>query len=141
MASEIADAIRNSMCDAAVDALDSGAGEPVLQICASNDDVLLEIDLNATAAFGNAGAVTVGKASAAAPVSGGGSWSTFSQVPDAAGTANYAQYLDGDGTLAFKSSVSTIAAGTGEVQFTTLTFDVAVAVTTTVAPSVTMPAG
>ena len=133
----LTNAVRSAMCDAQVDLLDAGAGEPTLSIETSGDAALLVIGLNATAAFGSA---TNGVATAAAPTTGGGNWSTFSQLPSAAGTAAKAKWKDGDGNTLYESTVSTVAAGTGEVQFATLTFDTAVAVTTTAAPTITVPA-
>ena len=130
----IATAVRNAMCDAAVDLLDAGSGEPSLDICTSGDSVLLSIGLNATAAFGDASA---GVATAAAPTTGGGSWATFSQNPSASGTADYAVFKDGDDNELFRCTVGT---GAAEINFDTLTFDTGVAVTTNTAPTITMPA-
>lgn len=129
-------AVRNAMVDTVVDLLDSGAGEPKLSIQTSADAVLLEIGLNATAAFG---AAASGVATAAAPTTGGGSWATFSQLPSAAGVAAKAKWIDGNDTVIYESTISTIVAGTGEVQFDTLTFDTAVPATTDTAPTVTAP--
>lgn len=133
----LATAVRNAMCNAAVDLLDSGVSDPVLVITEADDDVLLTITLNATAAFGDAAA---GVATANDPQTGGGDWDTFSQNPSASGTAAKAKWQDGDGTTLFESTVSTIAVGTGEVQFTDLTFSTGTPVETTVAPTITMPA-
>lgn len=134
-------AVRNAMCDAGVDLLDAGASEPTLSIETSADAVLLVIGLNATAAFGDAGASVDGQAEAAAPTTGTGTdWTDFSQVPSAAGVAAKAKWKDGDGTTLYESSVGTIVAAAAEVRFTTLTFDTAVPVTTTVAPLITAPA-
>lgn len=136
----LTDDVRNDMCDAAVDLLDAGAGDPTLSIETSGDSPLLVITLNGTAAFGDAGTPTAGRAIANAPQTGGGSWATFSQNPSASGTAAKAKWKDGDGTTLYESSVGTIAAGTAEVRFDTLTFDTAVAATTTSAPYIQVPA-
>lgn len=128
--------IRNGLLDHLVDALDAGASEPTLSIQTDADSPLLVIGLNATAAFG---AASAGVATAAAPTTGGGSWATFSQLPSAAGVAAKAKWIDGDGTVLYESTVSTTAAGTGEVQFDSLTFDTAIPATTSVAPTITAP--
>lgn len=133
----VINAVRSLMCDAGVDPLDGGAGEPTLSIETAGDAPLLVIGLNATAAFG---AAVNGVATAANPTTGGGDWSAFSQLPTASGVAGKAKWIDGDGTVLYESTISTVAAGTGEVQFDTLTFDTAVAATTTVSPTITMPA-
>lgn len=130
----LATAVRNAMLDAAVDLLDAGVGDPTLEIRKSDDSVLLVITLHATAAFG---AAASGEATAAAPQTGGGSWATFSQNPSASGEADYAVYCDGDGNELYRATVGT---GAAEVNFDTLTFDTGVAVTTSTAPTLTMPA-
>jgi hypothetical protein len=122
------------MCNAAVDLLDAGVGDPSLEIRESDDTVLLSITLHATEAFGDA---VDGVATAAAPQTGGGSWATFSQNPVASGTADYAVFLDGDDNELYRCTVGT---GAAEVNFDTLSFDTGVAVTTTTAPTFTQPA-
>lgn len=134
-------AVRNAAVDAAVDLLDAGASEPTLSIETSADAVLMVIGLNATAAFGAAGASVDGQSDAAAPTTGTGTdWTDFSQEPAAAGVAAKAKWKDGDGTVLYESTVGTIEAATAEVRFKTLTFDTAVPATTTVPPYITMPA-
>lgn len=133
----LVDTVRNAMNNAGVNLIDDGAAGPTLRIRTAADADLLVIDLNATAAFG---ASSSGIKTAAAPVSGGGAWATFSQNPSVSGTAAKAVWCDGDVTALFESTIGTVAAGTAEVQFDTLTFDTAVAATTSVAPTITVPA-
>lgn len=130
----LATSVRNAMCNAAVDKLDAGEGDPTLKIRTAADADLLIITLNGTAAFGDA---VAGVATANAPQTGGGSWATFSQNPTANGTAAKAAFCDGDGNVLFVCSVGTSGA---EVNFDTLTFDTSVAVTTDTAPTITQPA-
>ena len=130
--------IRNAGVDAMMLELDEGVGEPSMEIQESDDTVLLTIGLNATRAVA---AASAGVGTFNNPTTGGGNWSTFSQNPSASGTAAKAILKDGDGTARAQMTVSTIAAGTGEVQFTTLAFDTGVPVTTDTAPTITMPTG
>jgi hypothetical protein len=128
-------AAANAIVDAIRGIIDVGTGSPHLKALASNDTVLLDITLNTTAAFG---ASDAGVATAAAPVSGGGAWATFSQLPAAAGTISKAGYYDANDALQYSCTVSTIAQATGELRLTSLTTDTAVPVTTTVAPTITV---
>jgi hypothetical protein len=130
----LATSVRNAMVDAACALLDSGAGDPTLRIRTSGDSDLLVITLHATDAVAAAAA---GVGTFNAPQTGGGSWATFSQNPTASGTAAKAVCCDGDANVLFEITVGT---GAAEVNFDTLTFDTAVAVTTDTAPTITQPA-
>jgi hypothetical protein len=130
----LATSVRNAMVDAACDLLDNGVGDPTMEIRTAGDSNLLVITLHATDAVA---AAVAGVGTFNAPQSGGGSWATFSQNPTAAGTAGKAVCCDGDGNDLYELTVGT---GSAEVNFDTLIFDTAVAVKTTIAPTITQPA-
>lgn len=101
------------------------------------DATLMTIVLNATSALDTPAA---GAADFNDPTSGGGAWATFSQLPSAAGDASYVALTTSADVEVARATVSTIAAGTGEFQFSSLTFDTAVPATTTTTPTVTQAA-
>lgn len=101
------------------------------------DAPLMTIVLNAGAVLGTPSG---GSVSFTNPQSGGGAWATFSQLPSAAGVASYVQLRTSADVDVVQASVSTIAAGTGEFQFTSTTFDTAIPATTTTAPTLTQAA-
>lgn len=135
MASNIANAVRSAGLDAMCVLLDAGASEPSMEIQESDNTVLLTIGLNATRAIA---AAVNGVGTFNDPTTGGSDWTSFSQNPSASGTAAKAVLKDGDGNILWQLSVGTSGA---EVNFDTLSFDTAVAVTTTTDPTMTMPAG
>lgn len=135
MASNLSNAVRSAMVDAACGLLDAGAGTyPTLVITTSGDSALLTIELDSTRAVA---AAVNGVGTFNAPHTGGGAWATFSQNPSASGTAAKAYLKNRGGTTLFQLSVGTSGA---EINFDTLTFDTGVAVTTTTAPTITQPA-
>jgi hypothetical protein len=140
-------AAANAITNATIGIINTGSGSPSLRLY-SGTTLCLQINLRTVAnggAFtasgsdsdeGSKGAVP-GKAWAAAPVSGGEHWATFSQLPASGAqglVVDSARYYDAAGTRQYDPTVGTIAAGTAEVQLTTLTMDEAVPVTTTATP-------
>lgn len=133
--STISDAARNAARDAINALLTSGSAVsyPTLRVRDSSNNVLLSIDLNATTPFG---AASAGVATANAPVSGGGSWATFSQAPSQDGLADHAVYCDRDNTVIETLSVG--ATGSGEeFELSNLNLVTTSNVTMTTAPTVT----
>lgn len=130
----LADSVRSAMVDGACALLDAGAGDPTLRVRTSGDTDLLVITLHATDAVA---AAVAGVGTLNDPQTGGGSWATFSQNPSATGTAAKAVLCDGDATALIELTVGT---GAAEVNFDSLSFDTAVAITMTTAPTVTQPA-
>jgi hypothetical protein len=137
MSYDIAVDVCNAGGDAMCGLLDAGAGEPSLEFREADDDVLMVIGLNATraiAAFSNR-VGTFGN-----PTTGGGSWTAFSQLPSASGTLSYVAVLDGNGIEKWKLTCGTAGSG-AEVIVDSLSLDTAIALTISVAPTMTMPAG
>ena len=131
----IATAYRNGAGDGRTAILDSaGGGEPYIELREADDDVLMTIGLNATAAVGD---FANGVGTFNAPTSGGGAWATFSQNPSASGTLSYGVVIDSNSAEAWRF---TCGVGTGEFQVDSLSFDTAIAVTMTTAPTLTEPA-
>lgn len=137
MATRITSAVRNAMCDAAVDRIDlDGVGTSVLQIRsgsqpASADDadsgtLLAEFTLP-DPCFGAASS-GVATANAITGVQG-----------EAAGTAGHFRVKDGDGTTVMDGSV-TASGGGGDLELNTTTISVGADVDVT-SWTVTMPAG
>lgn len=117
----------------AVNALvDAGAGaNPTLRFRTSADADLLIVTLDATNAILDA---VDGVSSYEDPVSGGGSWATFSQNPTADGLADYVAVFDTDGTEVERYSIGVTGSGE-EVIVNTLNFVTTLPVTATVAPT------
>jgi hypothetical protein len=122
----------------AINALvDGGAGtNGTLRYQTSTDADLLVITLNGTKAITDA---TNGVSPLAAPVSGGGSWSTFSQLPSAGGVVAKVVLANKAGVVVETFSVGVTGSGE-EFTLDSLTLDVGVAVTMTTAPTVTQRA-
>lgn len=106
-------------------------------VCTVADAELLTITLNGSAALDTP---SNGSADFNDPTSGGASWATFSQNPTAAGAASYVSLRTSGGTEVARATVTTIATGTGEFQFTTLDFVTAVPVTTSTTPTLSQAA-
>lgn len=101
------------MADAAVDALDVGAGEPVLNIYDAEDTLIAVFDLDTTAAFGAATLASPSVATATGlPIA------TTGEAAAGTGTdASYGTLVDGNGDVAVTGSCGV---GSGDIQLDNL---------------------
>ena len=137
----------NAVTDAVRAIINTGSGSPSLRLY-SGTTLCLKIDCRTVA---NGGAFTAsgadsdegskgevpGRAWAAMPVTGGGHWSSFSQLPEAGShglVLDSARWYDAAGTRQYDATIGTIDGNTAEVQLTTLTIDGAVSITTSATP-------
>lgn len=137
MAIRIPTALRNSVCDLVVDALDAGAGAATIEIrtgsqpasadTAASGSLLATFTL-ADPAFGSSSSGTAALASTPRSTTG-----------TAAGTAGWFRAKDSSGNTVFDGSV-TATGGGGDLQLNTTTVSVGVGLDIT-AGSVTMPGG
>ena len=111
MAVTLTTAARNAACNAIVDLVDAGAGDSTLVFYLANASTEVATLTFAATAFGASGAVNPGEAVAAAITSD-------TSATGNAAAATVAKFLDGDGTEVLRCTVSTIAAGTGDIQLT-----------------------
>jgi hypothetical protein len=89
--------------------VDAGSGDSTLVFYAADTTTEVATLTFATTAFGASGASNPGEAIAAA---------IASDTSATGGTTTVAKFLDGDGTEVLRCTVSTIAAGTGDIQLT-----------------------
>jgi hypothetical protein len=102
----ITTAARNAACNAVVDLLDAGTGDPTLEIGTSGfASTLLTFTLDGTNAFGSA---STGVATATGlPISA---------TAGATGTAAAYRYKDRDGTIVISGTNVTVSGGGGEIE-------------------------
>lgn len=123
----------NAQRAAANTVLDTGAANASVRIMAGAT-IIKTITLQATS-MGTPSSGT----STFNPPDGEASWVGYQFTPDNNGTIDKVDLLDGDGTIRERATVSTIAAGTGEWQFDTLTASTSNPKQFTQAPTATVP--
>jgi hypothetical protein len=99
-------AAQNAACNAIVDLVDAGSGAGTLVFYLANGSTEVATCTFSDPAFGNA-AAGVATASAITP---------DSDATGNAAAATIAKFLDSDATVVLSCAVSTIAAGTGDIQ-------------------------
>ena len=106
MAVTLTTAARNAACNSIVDLVDAGAGDGTLVFYAADTTTEVATLTFSDPAFGNA---ATGVATASA---------ITSDTSATGGTTTVAKFLDSDATEVLRCTVSTIAAGTGDIQLT-----------------------
>lgn len=132
--STLSAAARNAARDAINDLLEAGSTVtyPSMRFRTAADADLLVIDLAQTSPFA---AASAGVAAANNPITGGGSWATFSQNPSDNGVAAKLVLCDRNETVVETLSVG--ATGSGEeFEVANTTFATTSAITATTAPTV-----
>jgi hypothetical protein len=126
--------VRTAIVAAVNTKLKEGTGaNATLKLRASNNSVLLTVNLNATNPIGSA---TNGVASLNAPV-GESTWEGFAVTPASAGTVDHAVLCDTDGDVQHTLSVGT---SSGEVRLSSLVLDTGIDVVFSTAPTCTAKA-
>jgi len=141
MALSLATAVRNAMCDAAVDQIDAGSGAGLLRIYtgsrpsspgdAATGTLLAEFTLN-DPAFGDAGASVAGRADLDVDPA------IADSSANATGTAGYARFADSDSNGKIDCTV-TATGGGGDVTLNTVSI-VSGATVTITSGNITQPA-
>lgn len=123
----------NAARDAANGLFEVGTGDAYIRIMSAADAVLVSEAANETTVMGT----TTALVSTMNIPKAGTAWNATATVPTANGTASYAIITDRNGTEVERLTVSTVAAGTGEVQLGTLAIDTGTTVNWGAAPYVT----
>ena len=125
----IPNALRSTLCDVFVDAIDAGTTAGTLEIHTAAFAALLATLTFSDPAFG---AASSGVATASAI--------TSDNSADATGTAAVLRVKDGDATVVFEGTV-TASAGGGDIEFDSVSFSQGTTISIAASGTITQPAG